>query len=104
MVQIGGKWHPNVCNCGYCAVLRAEAGVQSVLGEKKGMITTKDLISRAALNKGKCSERLKDNRIITVTLSKVQIPGIMNHTKAYWYIDGKRIARATAALILRNHT
>ncbi len=105
MVQIGGKWHPKVCNCGYCAVLSAEVGVQSVLGEKKGMITTRDMISHAALEKGKkYSQRLKDGRIITVAVGRVSVPNIRNHTRAFWYIDGKRIARATAALILRNHS
>ena len=104
MVQVRGQWHINTCGCDDCAALRAEASVQPVLGKKEGMITTKDLISKAALNNGKYSERLKDSRIITVTLSKVNVPGVKNHTKAYWYIDGKRIARPTAALILRNHS
>jgi len=104
MVQIKGQWHPKVCQCDYCSVFRAEAGVQSVLGKKKGMITTRDMISHAALNNGKHSERLKDNRIMTVVLAKVKISGIKNHVKGYFYIDGKRVARATAALVLRNHT
>jgi hypothetical protein len=70
------------------------------------MITTKDLVSRAMIAPNrKVSERLKDDRIITVVVSKVNhIPGLKNHTKAFFYIDGKRIARATASLILRNHT
>ena len=104
MVQISGKWHTIMCGCAYCSVLRAEAGVQSVLGKKEGMITTRDMVSRAALNKGKHSERLKDMRIMTVVLAKVNVPGVKNHVKGYFYIDGKRITRATAALILRNHT
>jgi len=104
MIQIRGKWHSFVCGCEQCAALRAEAGVQSVLGKKEGMITTRDMVSRAALNNGKHSERLKDMRILTVVLAKVNVPGIKNHAKGYFYIDGKRITRATAALILRNHT
>jgi hypothetical protein len=70
------------------------------------MITTRDLASRAALApNGKISERLRDNRIITVVVSKVQhIPGLKNHTKAFFYIDGRRIARQTAVLILKRHT
>jgi hypothetical protein len=104
MVQISGKWHSYICNCGYCSVLRAETGSDSVLGKKEGMITTRDMVSRAALNDGKYSERLKDQRIMTVVLAKVNVPGVKNHVKGYFYIDGKRITRATAALILRNHT
>ena len=106
MVQVSGKWHPKVCNCGYCAVLRAEAGVQSVLGKKEGMTTTRDMISRAVFAPGgEYSEQLKDGRIVKVLLSKVNnIPGIRNHTKSYWYVDKKRVTRATAALILRNRT
>jgi hypothetical protein len=105
MVQISGKWHPKVCKCGYCAVLSAEVGLQSVLGKREGMLTTRELTSRAALEKGrKYSQRLKDGRIITVAVGKVSVPNIKNHTRAFWYIDGKRIARATAALILRNHS
>ena len=104
MIQIRGKWHSFVCGCEQCAALRAEAGVQSVLGKKEGMITTRDMVSRAALNNGKYSERLKDMRILTVVLAKVNVPGIKNHAKGYFYVDGKRITRATAALILRNHT
>ena len=104
MVQISGKWHPKICECAYCSIFRAEAGVQSVLGKKEGMITTRDMVSRAALNNGKYSERLKDMRILTVVLAKVNVPGIKNHAKGYFYVDGKRITRATAALILRNHT
>jgi len=41
---------------------------------------------------------------MTVVLAKVNVPGVKNHVKGYFYIDGKRITRATAALILRNHT
>ena len=104
MIQIRGKWHSFVCGCEQCAALRAEAGVQSVLGKKEGMITTRDMVSRAALANGKHSERLKDMRILTVVLAKVNVPGIKNHAKGYFYVDGKRITRATAALILRNHT
>jgi len=104
MVQISGKWHPQICNCGYCSVFRAEEGIDSVLGKKEGMITTRDMVSRAALNNGKHSERLKDSRIITVKIGIVSIPGVKNHARAFFYIDGKRITRATAALILRNHT
>jgi hypothetical protein len=96
-MQIKGQWHVKLCQCEQCTTLRAE-------GEKKGMITTKDMVSRAALNNGKHSERLKDNRIMTVVLAKVNVPGVRNHVKGYFYIDGKRIARPTAALILRNHT
>ena len=104
MVQISGKWHPKICECAYFSIFRAEAGVQSVLGKKEGMITTRDMVSRAALNNSKHSERLKDMRIMTVVLAKVNVPGVKNHVKGYFYIDGKRITRATAALILRNHT
>ena len=68
------------------------------------MTTTRDLISRAVLNKGKYSERLKDGRIITVKVGVIRNPGIKNHTRAFFYVDGKRITRATTALILRNHT
>ena len=88
MVQISGKWHSYICNCGYCSVFRAEEGIDSVLGKKEGMITTKDMVSRAALNNGKHSERLKDMRILTVVLAKVNVPGIKNHAKGYFYIDG----------------
>jgi hypothetical protein len=105
MVSIRGRYHTKACRCEYCAILSAEAGVQSVLGKEKGMITTRELISRAVLApNNKVSERLKDSRIITVMVSKVLVPGVKNHTRAFFYIDGKRIARATAALILRNHT
>lgn len=104
MVQISGKWHSYICNCGYCSVLRAEESIDSVLGKKEGMTTTRDLISRAVLNKGKYSERLKDGRIIAVKVGVIRNPGIKNHTRAFFYVDGKRITRATAALILRNHT
>ena len=97
-MQIKGQWHVKLCQCEQCTTLRAE-------GEKKGMLTTRDLISHAVLApKQRYFERLKDNRIIGVTLSSVKVPGVRNHTKAYWYIDGKRISRATAALILRNHS
>ena len=105
MVQVKGKWHPNICGCNQCTALREEVGIQRVLEEKPGVLTTRGLISRACLApNGKLSERLKDGRIITVLVSVVRIPGLKKHAKAYWYIDGKRIARATAALILRNHT
>ena len=104
MVQRPRGWSTKICRCGDCAALRAEVGVQSVLGKKEGMITTKDMVSRAALNNGKHSERLKDSRIITVKIGIVSIPGVKNHARAFFYIDGKRITRATAALILRNHT
>jgi hypothetical protein len=105
MVSIRGRYHTKACGCEYCTVLSAEAGVQSVLGKEKGMITTRELVSRAALApNNKISERLKDDRIITVVLSRVLVPGVENHMRAFFYIDGKRIARATAALILRNHT
>jgi hypothetical protein len=76
------------------------------LGKEEGMTSTKDLIIRAMVAPNrKVSERLKDNRLMTVVVSKVDhIPGLKNHTKAFFYIDGKRIARATAALILRKQT
>jgi len=49
----------------------------------------------------KLSERLKDGRILTVAVSEISNPGIKTHRRSFWYIDGKRIARVTAALILR---
>ena len=105
MVVIAGRYHSKACGCGYCAVLSAEAGIQSVLGEKKGMITTRELVSRAQQNpKGRYFQRLKDNRIIGVMVKNIGVPGVRDHMRAFFYIDGKRVARATAALILRNHT
>jgi hypothetical protein len=103
MVLIRGKWHTRACGCEYCATFSAEAGVQPVLGEKEGMITTKHLISRAVLEKNKrASERLRDGRIITAMVASVSVPRIKSHVRAFFYIDGKRITRATAAIILRN--
>jgi len=105
MVQISGRWHPKVCDCVTCTTLRAETGVQSVLGAKEGSLTTRELMRRAiTAPKGRLSERLKDGRILSVMVGYVQVPGVEKHMRAWWYIDGKRVSRATAALILRNHT
>jgi hypothetical protein len=69
------------------------------------MTTTKDLVSRAIISEDKkASERLQDGRIITATTAMVKVPGISSHIRVFFYVNGKRITRATAAIILRNHS
>jgi hypothetical protein len=66
------------------------------------MTTTKDLVLRASIEKNKrASERLRDGRIVTAQLATVSVPGVRNHVRAFFYVNGKRITRSTAAIILR---
>jgi hypothetical protein len=112
MVQIKGKWHTQVCSCEACSALRTEACVQLENKEKQeesavlSKPTTRSMISLAALSpKNEHTIMLKDNMLIRVFLTRIYgITGIRNHTKSYWYVNGKRVSRATAAIVLRNHT
>ena len=68
------------------------------------MITTRDLVSRAALSPDQRHlERLKDGRTVATLIRVVRNPGIKSHARTFFYIDGKRVTRATVAIVLRGH-
>jgi len=73
------------------------------------MITTDDLI-RCAAARGymhpdvrslEASHTRPDGSVVRVRLAGVHAPGVRRHNRAIFYIDGRRVSRATAAIALK---
>ena len=73
-------------------------------------MTTEDLIRTAAargymhpdVRSLRASHTRLDGSVVSVRLSETGVPGVRRHTRAIFYIDGRRVSRATAAVALQN--